>query len=487
MTDPTLTQSPSAERAERRKEGRAFIMALNSASRVMKLYPLEHQAVQRAAADIVTIAEEIQQADSELECRAQGEFIFVNGTRLRLDLTNYASFGNVIAFFRNSGIGGFKVTTVATPQDWLTLLALLSTPAEVMEEERLQTLAARLTNANVTVFELEPPMDGDGEGDALSPAETQAAAQRTYTHSVAISKEVINSVRMGRAPSLKRLKRAVQGIVDQVLNEETSLVGLTTLRDYDEYTYTHCVNVCIFAVALGKRLGMNKIQLYELGFAAVLHDIGKSRVPISVLQKSAGLEEHDWRQLMAHPWQGLLLLCQLRGAQEFPYRAMLVAHEHHMRCDLTGYPHPLRPRELGMVSRIVAVADAYDAATTRRAYQAIPYAPSDVLQEMRDNPRRGMDPIVVKAFINLLGIYPVGTLVVLDSYELAVVRGANPDPELLSRPMVAIVSDAQGNLLSPPILADMSARAPGGNFLRTIIKTADPERYGIRVSDYLLG
>ncbi|HXC25325.1 MAG TPA: HD domain-containing phosphohydrolase [Gemmatimonadaceae bacterium] len=477
--------SDARDRPGRRKEGRALIVALHGASRVMKLYPLEHQGVQRAINDVVAVAHEIQQADHELECRVQGEFIFVNGTRLRLDLTNYASFGNVLTLFRESEIGGIKVATEAASRDWLMLLSLLSSPTKAPEDERLHSLSVRLAAEGVTVFELEPPTDGDG--DEIGKGEVQAAAQRTYTQSVAISKEVINSVRMGRAPSLKRLKRAVQGIVDQVLTEETSLIGLTALRDYDEYTYTHCVNVCIFSVALGKRLGMSKVQLYELGFAAVLHDIGKSRVPIEVLQKSTGLEDDDWRVLMGHPWMGLLALCQLRGSQEFPYRSMLVAHEHHMKCDLTGYPHPLRPRTLGMVSRIVSVADAYDAATTRRAYQSIPHSPANVLQELRDNPRRGTDPVVVKAFINLLGIYPVGTLVVLDTFELAVVRGANPNPELLSRPSVMIVSDALGNLVAPPLLADLAVRRADGEFARTIIKTADPERYGVRVSDYLLG
>jgi hypothetical protein len=133
------------------------------------------------------------------------------------------------------------------------------------------------------------------------------------------------------------------------------------------------------------------------------------------------------------------------------------------------------------------VADAYDAATTQRSYQTVPHSSADVLQELRDNPRRGMDPVVVKAFINLLGIYPVGTLVVLDTFELAVVRNANPNPELLSRPMVVIVSDPLGNLFMPPLLADLSVRRQDGQFARTIIKTADPARYGVRVSDYLLG
>jgi len=165
---------------------------------------------------------------------------------------------------------------------------------------------------------------------------------------------------------------------------------------------------------------------------------------------------------------------------------MVVAHEHHMKCDLTGYPKSIRPRTLGISSRIVAVADSYDAATSRRSYQTVPYPPSAVLQEIRDNPLRGMDPVVVKAFINLLGIYPVGTLVVLDTFELAVVHSPNADPTLLSRPTVIVVSDGQGLLLNPPYRADLAARNADGNFARTIIKTTDPERYGIRVSDYLV-
>ena len=101
---------------------------------------------------------------------------------------------------------------------------------------------------------------------------------------MAVTKEVINSVRMGRSASVKKVKRAVQAIVDQLLSSESSLVGLTTLRDYDDYTFTHSVNVCIFAVALGRKLGLTKLQLYDLGMAALFHDVGKSRVPRGRMQ-----------------------------------------------------------------------------------------------------------------------------------------------------------------------------------------------------------
>ena len=177
----------------------------------------------------------------------------------------------------------------------------------------------------------------------------------------------------------------------------------------------------------------------------------------------------------------MLALFQVRGAQELPYRSMIVAHEHHMKRDLTGYPRPIRARELSVFSKIVAIADGFDAATSRRSYQTVPFTPAQVMLEMRDNPRRGMDPVIVKAFINLTGIYPVGTLVVLDTFELGIVHAVNPLQDMLSRPHRSRrVSDPQGNVMHPGTLADLADRDADGVFLRTIIKTENPDRYGIR-------
>jgi hypothetical protein len=297
-----------------------------------------------------------------------------------------------------------------------------------------------------------------------------------------VTKEVMNSVRMGASPNIKKIKRVVQTIVDQILNEETSLVGLTTIRDYDEYTFTHSVNVCIFSVALGRRLGLSKMQLYDLGLAALFHDIGKSRVPLSVLNKTDGLSDDDWRWLAAHPWLGVLALFHMRGQQELPYRAMVVAYEHHMKQDLTGYPKTIRPRAQSIFSRIVAVADGFDAATTRRAYQTVPMSPAAVLAGMRDNPRRGMDAVVVKGFINLLGVFPVGTLVVLDTFELAVVH-ANLT-WAVSRPVRWIVSDDAATCF-----LSRAPRGPDGTAARRRLRPHDhqdrkPRIVRINVGDY---
>jgi HD-GYP domain-containing protein (c-di-GMP phosphodiesterase class II) len=468
-----------------RRGGRSFMVAFYAALRAIKLYPVEHTAVQKTLAELSQIAEELRAEESELEFRVSGEFIFINSTRLRLDLSNYATFGHILTLCKVAGIGAIHVGVNGTARDWTVLLSLLGAETTGAPKDRYQEIVKRLRETKIETFQLDEPTET--QMDREFNEESKAAANRTYSQSVAVTKDVINSVRIGKTPNIRKIKRVVQGIVDQVLNEETSLIGLTTIRDYDEYTFTHSVNVCIFSIALGRRLGMNKLQLYELGLAALMHDIGKSRVPLDLLQKTGELTDEEWKWMAAHPWLGVLVLFQFRRQQEeLSYRAMTVCHEHHMKIDLTGYPKAIRPRQVSLLSKIVSIADGYDAATSRRVYKTEVLAPSAVLEEMRDNPRRGLDQVLVKAFINLLGIYPVGTLVVLDTFELAVVSASNPNPEALSRPIVKIISDAQGNRVSPPLTVDLAVPESGGQYARTIIKTADPERYGITPGDYLI-
>ena len=474
--------APRTDDSHIRRVGRNFIFAAYGALRAVKLYPVENAAVQKALTELTSQSQDLATSEGELELRVSGEFIFINSTRLRLDLDNFASFSHLLSLFRTAGVGALHIDETATAKDWLVFLSTLQAPGSDEPEERFAEIQEKLADIGVSSITIGPPSEQQEAGREKA----KERAKRTYSQSVAVTKELMTSVRMGHGPNIKKIKRLVQSIVDQILSEEASLIGLTTIRDYDEYTFTHSVNVCIFAVALGKRLALTKVQLYDLGLAALFHDIGKSRVPQDVLNKSSGLTDDEWRMIANHPWLGTLALFQVKGSQDLPYRAMIVSHEHHMKRDLTGYPRPIRPRQLSMFSKIVAVADGFDAATSRRSYQAEPFTPADVMAEMRDNPRRGMDQVIVKAFINLTGIYPVGTLVILDTFELAIVHAVNPIQEMLSRPIVRIISDAQGHIVTSGILTDLADKNAEGGFLRTIIKTESPERYGIRVGDYFV-
>jgi HD-GYP domain-containing protein (c-di-GMP phosphodiesterase class II) len=466
-----------------RQGGRGLLLALYTALRSLKLYPVENATVQRALDDLDAASSALLEADPELEIRLAGDFIFVNATRLRLELDNYASFSHILTMLRTFEVGVLRVHRAVSRREWQGFLSILLSLAERPAPEPFEELSERMEQASITGLMLEKTQPVPETTDERA----REVAKRTYSQGVAVAKEVVTGVRLGRATSVKKVKRAVQMIVDQVLNNETSLVGLTTLRDYDEYTFTHSVNVCIFAVALGKKLGFSKVQLYDLGMTALMHDIGKARIPIDVLNKTSGLDDAEWRIMQAHPWFGALTLFNLRGYDEIPYRSILVAHEHHMKTDLTGYPRPIRPRALGLFSRIVAVADGFDAATTRRSYQTVPIEPDEVLREMWENPRRGYDAVLVKALINLIGIYPVGTCVILDTLEVAVVAAMNTDGQQLNRPMVRLVLDADGGVVPPPgRLVSLGDQDASGTFLRSIVKVTNPTRYGLTVSDYFV-
>jgi HD-GYP domain-containing protein (c-di-GMP phosphodiesterase class II) len=481
-----------------RHAGRVLLQAMYTALRSLKLYPLENATAQKSLDELQAAGLAILQAMGEVEVRLSGEFIFVNATRLRLELDNFASFSNLLSTFRSLDIGALRVLPGIERREWqiflgvvLSLLPRAGKETEDKERDKdkraelLLELRDKLAVAEVTRLEVEPPTESE---EKVAEAErAREVAKRTYSHGVAVTRDLINSVRLGRTTSIARVKRAVQAIVDQVLNNETSLVGLTTIRDYDEYTFTHSVNVCILAVALGKRLDLPRLQLYDLGLAALLHDVGKARVPLDVLNKTSGLTEEEWQLMQNHPWMGVLTLFSMRGQGEIPYRQIIVAHEHHMKLDLTGYPKAVRPRKMGIFSRIVAVADGYDAATTRRSYQTVPIQPDQVLREMWENPRRGYDPILVKALINLIGIYPVGTCVILDTFEVAIVAAASTDPNMLNRPTVRLCIDSNGALIGPPgVEVNLAVPEPDGTFARSIVKVTNPDRYGLVPGDYFV-
>jgi len=473
----------TAEDRDLQRKGRDFLFALAGALRALQLYPLENQAVVDALNALEAAALAVLGPDDEMVVRYVGDFFFVNDMRLRVDLASYATYGQVGRALQRHRIGQVEVFRGAERGEWTALLALVNSDPQ-SEEDPFGAFFDRLGRTAVLHLGVGP--DRDSERDPTGDKGRQMA-KRTYAQTVAVAREAMSGLRMGRGVSLRPVKRAVQAIVDQVLTNEASIVGLTTLRDYDEYTFTHSVNVCIFSVALGKKLGFTKGQLYELGLGALLHDVGKVRMPLELINKAGPLTAEEFPVLQEHPTEGLLSLFEMRGLSEVPLRAMLVAYEHHMKVDQTGYPRSIRRREPTLFGRIVAVADGFDAATTKRSYQAQPWPADRVLREMRDNTTRGFDPLVVKAFISMTGIYPVGSVVILDTFELAVVVQTSPNPECLHQPVVKVIFDSMGVPVVPARQVDLAETDPAtGSPRRTIIKTTDPDRYGINVGDYFV-
>lgn len=464
--------------------GRALVTGLYATARALRFYPLENATVQNSIDELDRVIRRVLEREGVIELRLVGDFLFLNDARLRLDLSDYAAFSYVSNLLHRHGIGTVEIEVGFARADIgpvLTLLLQEAPPEDVDAFTRFHERLESSTAKHVRVDHAKAARELDGEQDDHA----KQAAKLTYFQSVHVAKEVLTDARLGRAVNMRRVKRAVQSIVDQVLNDESSIVGMTTLRDYDEYTFTHCVNVCILSVVLGQKLGLSKMQLYELGLGALFHDLGKQRIPAEIINKPGALNEDEWKAMQQHPTEGLLELFQMRGLSDLPYRAMLLAYEHHMKIDLSGYPKNTRARTPRLFSRIVATVDGFDAATSRRSYQHQPWPPDEVLREMRENPQRGFDSLLVKAFINVTGIFPVGTLAILDTFELAIVIAKAHDR--LHQPRVKIISDNLGMMLADPPVVDLSEVDPTtGKPKRSIIKTVNPEKYGIRVSDYFV-
>lgn len=464
------------------EEGRKVLTAFYSTMSALKLYPVENATVQQAIDELHGLVTRVVQHDGVAELRVVGDFFFLNETRLRLDLSNFATFGSFARALQDHGVGAVEIFSGIQREEWAPFLSVLL--RKPMGDDPFEGFLARLDGTPVEHMDFRPEREVE---EPQRDEEALTAAKRTYAQSVDVAKGALQDVRLGKAVNVRKVKRAVQGIVDQVLSNESSMVTMTTLRDFDEYTFTHCVNVCIFSVVIGQRLGLDKLLLYELGLGALFHDIGKQRVDYDIINKPGGLTDEEWLELKEHTTEGLLVLFKMHGFADVPYRQMLMAYEHHMKVDLTGYPTNKRPREPTLFSRIVAVADAFDAGTSVRSYQYEPWPPDAVLKEMRDNPKRGFDPLIVKALITATGVFPIGTLCILDTHELAVVAKVNSDPNFAHRPIVRVISDPVGVPLTEPLTLDLADDDPAtGRPVRTIIKTTEPQKYGIRVSDYLL-
>lgn len=464
--------------------GRSLVLALHASMQSLKLYPVENATVQNVLEELRKIVARIFERESQFELSLVGDFLFLNDARLRLDLQDYASFAQVAALLSRHGVGEIEFDREVTRHDLARLLSLLIMDPTAAEGQ-FERFEAKLAGSGAQHVRVGPQKE-----KADQPIDEDLAkqiAKQTYFQSVHVAKEVLTDMRLGKAVNLRRVKRAVQSIVDQVLHNETFMLGMTTLRDYDEYTFTHSVNVCILSVVLGQKLGLSKLQLYDLGLGALFHDLGKMRIDAAIINKTSGLTDYEWHEMKQHPTEGLLALFSMRGLSELPYRPMLLAYEHHMKVDLTGYPQNKRARYPTLFSRIVATADGYDAATSKRSYQSQPWPPDEVMREMRENPARGYDPLLVKAFVNITGVFPVGTLCILDTNELAVVVARNPDPMKVHQPIAKIISDSWGAMLSEPFTVDLSDVDPVNSVARrTIIKTTDPDRYGIRIADYFV-
>lgn len=325
-----------------------------------------------------------------------------------------------------------------------------------------------------------------GWDDVAELGELRRRARKTFFHALRCSRWHLRGMAGESVPQLRRARQVVHQIIDTLVEEEFSLLALTALKAFDVQTFLHSVNVCVVSTALGQRLGLNKRELSELGVAALFHDLGKMTVPKPVLNKPGTFNPSEWEIMRMHPLEGVRTLLRGSRLSSLTIKIMLVGLEHHMRYDLSGYPRMGDEWEIGILSRIVSIADCYDAMTSRRAYEEERLIPHRVMLHMLGRSGKNFDPVLMRIFVCLVGLYPVGSLVELATGELAAVVAS--DPEDPARPLVRLVRRADGEQIDPHDLqlVNLTEQDGGPRGVRRITKALDPVDEGIDLAAYLL-
>ncbi len=308
-----------------------------------------------------------------------------------------------------------------------------------------------------------------------------ARAREIYAEARRTVEEIFASVRAGAQIDVRRVKAVVQDMIGSIFRNRDALLSLARIKDYDAYTYQHSLNVATLALNLGVAVGVLEDELFRMGVGALLHDIGKTRIPDSIVRKPGRLTDEEFRVVRQHTVLGAQLLLAHRGVPEDSVAAAL---NHHERFDGSGYPRGLSGHGIGKFGLLCAVCDVYDAMTTTRPYQQA-FSPAATLRRLYEWSGRFFHPVYVQKFIQCVGVYPAGTVVRLDTGETGVVVRQNRDD--LVRPWVRVVTTPRGHPLPTPVDVDLRQPDPHGEkaHARSVASVVPPAKVRIDVDAVL--
>lgn len=453
--------------------GAQLVTQLSILIKMSRLHGRTNAALDNPVSTVMTVIATLAH-DEPASIRLQNDFLFLGQRHLKVTSGQMPVFSTIIDTFNAWNIGGVSFASTTESRDLREFVFHLATldPAT----NSAATLRTALEANTVKGIEIEERRVLRGK----------ATAKTRYANAAAAVGTLIKDSREKGTIGFKQAKRAIQSIVDLMMNDEASLLGLTTLRCHDQYTHNHSVNVSLLSMALGNRSGYPKVELADLGLAALFHDLGKASIPMEVLNKPGEFTDEEWQMMRNHPTEGALSLAQMRGLTNLPGRMASASFEHHMNLDYSGYPKLKTPWKLSMTGRILMIADCYDAMTSSRVYRREPMSPAKVLSFMFAKAGNSFDPTLMKLFMTCVGIIPIGSLVVLDTDELAVVLKPAADQADAEHPYVKIITDETGTAITNGRELDLSEKDEAGEYRHHIIRLIDNTEHKIDTSRYFV-
>lgn len=294
-------------------------------------------------------------------------------------------------------------------------------------------------------------------------------ADTLYGEAVDYAHSFMDNVRDGKPIDMNDAAPLVNDLIDSVFRNDSAAAAISKLKAFDEYTYTHCINVSVLAVILGKRLGYSREKLELIGMAGMFHDVGKALIPPRILNKPGALTDEEMDVMRTHPMRGYTVLRDREGIPDAILRGAL---EHHEKHDGSGYPRGLKGEQISTIARLLAVVDVYDALTSKRVYKD-PLPPGKVLGMMYKWRVTDFHPNIVEQFIKSLGVYPVGSFVRISTGEHGVVTDHNPDDPL--NPGVRVCFNAR---MKPVLRREIDL---AGDPMITITDVINPDDHGVDI------
>ena len=396
-----------------------------TALRGSQLYASDHPLQQRNIDQLLDTVSRLHDDRPAIALGVVGDQLVVADTPLPRAAANLAE---LLGRLKTSGIERIGFDQGVTRQELDDFISAVAT----MTQRRDAGTDALPAFRHINVGRISTQKDQTGVARDI------AAIKRLYDDASQSAADIYESARADGRPEMTVARQTVEGLAESVVQNRTALVALTVMKSYDNYTFTHMVNVSILAMAQARALGIEGQRLREFGLSALMHDIGKVRTPREVLQKTSQLTDDEFVIMKQHVVDGAEIL---RQTPEMPIMAPTVAFEHHLRIDGTGYPD-IKRTSLNLATMLTSIADVYDAMRSQRAYQQA--FPTDrILAVMKRNDGKQFDQNLVRRFVQLIGIYPPGTLVQLSTNEIAIVLQVHaPDPH---RPHVRILRDPAGD------------------------------------------
>jgi putative nucleotidyltransferase with HDIG domain len=430
--------------------------------RAAQLYAPDHPLVARNMAALMSGLSTLHQQQPSIAVGIVGAELVVADTPMH---KVSATMTELIRKLKDSKVERIAFERGVTQDELVALMQNLSRLGGKTDPEK------NLSSAHIRVGRLK---SDDTKKDGI--ASDIAAIRQLYSNAVAAAEVAWESAYSEGIPDAPAALQTVEGLADAVTQNRTALMALTAMRSYDNYTFTHMVNVSILAMAQARALGIDGKLLREFGMSALMHDIGKVRTPKEILNKPDKLTDEEFVIMRRHVVDGAEIL---RRTPEMPILAPVVAFEHHLRLDGSGYPFKVKRDSLNVGSMLCAIADVYDAMRSQRAYQQA--HPTDrILAVLKRNEGAQMDQHLVRRFVQLLGIYPPGNLVKLSSGEVAVVlRVHAPDPH---RPRVRVLFGADGARLDLPFERNLWEPQPdreGGGALENVVSPVDHASFNV--------